>query len=143
MFKKFWSRPETYQANNRLETMLDERIYRTNPPEFFVEFVNHPLVALAPEVQGSRASFETTAPIEGIQYVYVYSSAEALSFALKKKPAQRNFVELLGKDLIRVLLNSGLGIQINADMYEEVIVCTPENLSFIAEQFGLSSVTNQ
>ena len=41
--------------------------------------------------------------------------------------------------IIGVLQKSNLGMQLNAELYDEPILCMPDNLRFIAQQLGISS----
>ena len=138
MFKKFWNRSRKYKASNSMESMLENGVYQADPKSFFGEFSRQQIVVLASVSDNDRISFETTTPLDGVSYIFAYTSAQALAHTLEMKNlGVQKTAEITGGDLINILLSSNLGMQINAEIYDDPVLCKPENLEYIAEQLNL------
>ena len=130
-------RSQKFSSTNTLELMLENGLIRSDPRKFFQELACQTVIVLALPGEGQQISIETSQPIDGIKYAFIYTSEKALNYILQKKKSQsRNTAELIGRDLINILLNEGLGMQINAEIYDNPVLCKPDNLEFIVEQLN-------
>ena len=139
----FWKKPAKFAPTNALEVMFERGEAETNSRAFFALIASRKVFALTPIPEeigditvpagGRKLSLETTVPIDGVRYAYVFTSSEAMHFALYTARAQeRGFVELEARVLMASLIHAGHGINLNAGQ-GRITLCGPHHLQFILD----------
>lgn len=134
---KFLNRPsKSFIATNALEDAIHADVHNLDPRSFFELFATRTLIVLAAEKNGNRVSLEVSAPMKEGQLAFVYTSEEALEFAIKKGHGQdRSFIKIQGSDLFNMLSSTGLGMNINPNVGPPIL-CSPENIEHIINQLA-------